>query len=273
MTVACHPGLTFIIMNENILTQYATPPTNQPPKTAWLVAPPASGSTWLSRMLIWSFRWRTGQIIPRGFARREQEISIPRGWDAIHDNVFLPHHHSKASEPTMAFIKAYRVNMLILTRDLADNTVALIDHLTNDGVGIPNGYIPLSFKKESFDTRAEIVISMILPWYISFYASWAYAEADEGIKPCYISYERLVSDTMPELARCLTHCNEQRNVNVYNLAIKKGAEREQTRFNKGKPGRGANLPTQHRKEILRLCEIHQDPIIHNALTRDRKSVV
>lgn len=236
------------------------------PKTLWLVAPPKTGSTWLSELLKLCLRWPTMQIIPAGFARREQEILVPQEYMSARSHVFLPHHHSKASEPTISFVKEFNVKVVILTRNVYDTVVSLIDHLTQDGVGIPNAYIPMSFRDEPFDRRAEIVIRCVLPWYISFYASWAYAEAEHQIHPLYVAYEQLLTQPVKVLSRCLTHIHEVRNINVYNRALLE-CQKVKTRFNKGFAGRGSMLSNAHHAAIDEIINAHTDTVIRTALER------
>lgn len=193
---------------------------------------------------------------------------MPPDFDRNVENVFIPHHHSQATEPTIEFALAYDVSMIVQTRNIFDMTVSLIDHLTNDGIGVPIAYVPTSFRKEPFNTRAEIVTTLLMPWYISFFASWAYAAVDNKVRVHYLEYESLLRDPIPALAACLTHAGEMRNINVYNRALKQGAHREQTRFNKGIPGRGrAQLPSHCITELTRMVQLHSDATIATQLKR------
>jgi hypothetical protein len=207
-------------------------------------------------------------LLPRGYARRAQEIIVPNNFHRSTTNIFLPHHHTQAPEPTIEFVKEYKVDVIVQTRDILDMALSLIDHLTSDGIGVPVAYVPMSFKSEPFEVRAEIVTTLLMPWYVSFYASWAYAEVEHGAHIHVVRYEELVKDTKNVLASCLTFAGEMRNVNVYNRAIKVGEKRDTTRFNKGVIGRGAiELPAACILELRRMVDAHKDPVIKKAMEK------
>jgi len=254
-----------VLTQNNLLTSHRKPQDGAPPKTAWLVGPPKSGSTWMSQLLMWALMWPTASLVPRGFARRAQEIVVPPGFDKIVDNIFIPHHHTKATEPTLNFLKEYKVGLMLMTRNMYDNTISLVDHLTNDGIGVPIAFVPKSFRTESFEKRCDIVASLLMPWYISFYASWAYAQAD-GIPIHIVPYETLHRDTISTLASALTFLDEMRNINVLNRAMKEGGDKTLTRFNRGEVGRGLReLPDSAKRIIDHICTAHTDPTINNFL--------
>lgn len=247
------------------LPEHAVPPNGVPPKTVWVASPPKTGSTWLSILLQRSLRFVNMSMLPKGFGRRDQELVVPQRYKLSHHNVFMPHHHTKASELTLAFIKQYHVYVIVLRRRILDIAISLVDHLTNDGVVVPVGYIPMAFKTQSFEERCAIVARLLMPWYMSFYASWAYAALEQDTHILFLNYEDLVRDPKEQLARCLTFAGEVRNVNVYNTAIAKTKTTE-TRFNKGVIGRGRReLPAAIQQQIIELLSLHSDKVVHDAL--------
>lgn len=247
---------------QQYLISHGVAPRGRKPKTIWLVAPPKTGSTWTSQMLRWSFLWPIVSLLPKGMGLRAQEIIVPEIYLRSKTNIFLPHHHTQASEPSVSFVQEFAVLPVLQMRNIFDTTLSVIDHLTQDGIKLPITYIPSSFRTESFETRAEIVASLVMPWYIGFYGSWFAARQDETIPLHIIQYEKVLEDCVRELAAVLTYAGEQRNINVFNAAKKAGSQHELTRFNKGIAGRGKiQLPSECLGYLSELCRIHKDPMM------------
>jgi hypothetical protein len=236
------------------------------PKTVWIAAPPKSGSTWLSKLVGASLGWQMMSLQPRGYPRREQELVATKKFRFSESHVFVPHHHTKASELTIEIVKNYNIRVILMTRDIYDMTLSLIDHLEQDGVNVPIGFIPISFKGLPFEQRARAVAKLLIPWYISFYASWAYAQHDHKLNVHIVSYESLHDNTLRTLASCITFAGEMRNVDVMNGAITR-VKKEETRFNVGTVGRGHQELSADVKGIIDdLMQQHTDPIIQKMLS-------
>lgn len=247
--------------------QYRKPDKGKP-KTAWLIAAPCTGSTWLTRMLGASFRWHVMWPLPKRFARREQDVHITRQFDACKENIFIPQMHTKWNEVSQKFISDYKVRPIIITRDLFDNALSVRDHMVNIGVGLPTGFTPPYFKELPFNDQMEIVIRIMMPWHLSFYASWAWAEATRDVKICYVDYNELVANPLPELARCLAHLSETRSATQLQEAIDFASDPTLTRFNKGIVGRGhTDLNKAHKAALMALFSCEKEPRIRASLER------
>lgn len=223
-------------------------------KHAWIVAAPKSGSTWLSRMLRELLGWPEVALV-NGYNRREQEVDIrpllryPKG------NILSPHQHCRASEPTVDFIKKFRVRPIIQTRNIFDTVVSLRDHLSKESVDWSMAYVDHTFHGLDEDKQYQFIIEMFLPWYFNFYASWFKVE---GINPSdihFIRYEELVTNPPETLAKVLHFLNENRTTAEISEAIRRTTS-QNTRLNKGVSGRGDRLLGEQHKSKIREMRQH-----------------
>lgn len=252
-----------------IMNKYCDVPQGEHPKTLWLACVPCVGSTWFSKMLHTLLGWHRIWPMPKVFSRREQDLFMNKAFLECSGNVFVPHTHTKWNEVSRAFVKEFKAQVVILTRDLYDNVVSTVDHLSNIGVNLPTGYIPESFNSMNWPDKCDLVASILVPWNISFYASWACAELESpSIVPCYIDYADLIQNPVPALGRVLAHVKESRSLREMNEAIDAASNRHDTRFNVGRVGRGhESLPDHVKDRILHLLTVHKDQHIINALER------
>jgi hypothetical protein len=247
-------------------------PSEGVPITAWVAAPPKSGSTWLSMMLSWLLDWPVMSLIAKA-GRQEQEIRVSRTFVQTPTNLFLPHTHTKAGEVTINFVRNFKVKVIIPTRSIDDNLVSVHDHLTQLGVALPIGYISPTYPKMDVEEQKEILIRMVLTWYINFYACWAYAEVEHGIKPLYLPYEQTVENPNRALERCVNFIGIKRSSKQIQAAVDQ-ANNEPTRYNYGVTGRGIAFFSQaDQVKINEMMSLQKDPIIVDALQKVRPAWV
>jgi hypothetical protein len=234
--------------------------------TLWVIAPPKSGSTWLSLMLCWLMNWETTTICPPGW-RREQEVTLHNAFLSYNGPIFMPHNHCKASESTINVIKRFNIKVILLSRNIFDTVISIDDHLMNDGVHLPIGYVPTLYKTWSDNDRLDFIIDLIVPWYSHFYTSWAYAQQMDGVTPLYVDYADLKLNTPRILHQCVGHVGQSRTGLQIENAIQL-SKRTHTRFNKGVTGRGETGLTPGQKDRINTIIWRQrDPILVPFLER------
>ena len=138
-------------------------------KHVWIVAPPKSGSTWLTLLLKRLLDWPLVPLV-NGYDRREQEVDALPLLRYPDINILSPHQHCRASQPTVDFIKAFRVTPIVMTRNVFDSVVSLRDHLVRESRAMPMAYVDDEFLKWDAERQYDFVIEMFLPWLLSFYA-------------------------------------------------------------------------------------------------------
>jgi hypothetical protein len=233
-------------------------------KTAWVCAPPKTGSTWISFMLAHTLNWRVMSLI-RVTGRAEQQLFPKAAYSNRTVDVFMPHCHVKATNETLRLVLNNDMRIIITTRDIYDTLLSAMEHCINLGVLLPTAFIPTNFSTFSDETKADFIIDMTLPWYISFYASWAVAIALYGVKVLWMPYETVLTDPHSALKRMCSHIGVTRTDKQIDAACL-AADHEPSRFNKGIPGRG--LKTFTTKQITRidhLMQYHTDPNIRTVL--------
>jgi hypothetical protein len=236
------------------------------PITAWVCAPPKTGSTWISMMLSWALDWQTMSLIASP-GRGEQEIRVTRMFTNYPGNLFLPHTHTKASEATIGFVKGYNVKVIMPIRNLLDTLTSAHDHLTTLGPRLPCGFISSTFKSLTPDEQRTVVINIMVPWYVSFYASWAYAIAEHGIKVHFVDYDAMLRDARKELVSALSFIGVKRTDRVIDRAVDEAATKP-TRFNKGVTGRGeTHFSITEIQKIDEIVQCHKDPIITSMISK------
>ncbi len=149
-------------------------------KHVWIVAPPKSGSTWLTLLLNRLLDWPLVPLV-NGYDRREQEVDVLPLLSFPDIDILSPHQHCRASQPTIDFIDHFRVTPIIATRNAFDTIVSLRDHLIRESRAVPMAYVDDEFLRWSEERQYDFVIAMFMPWLLSFYASWqAAATTREG---------------------------------------------------------------------------------------------
>jgi hypothetical protein len=218
-------------------------------KHVWIVAPPKSGSTWLTALLDRLLEWPLVPLV-NGYDRREQEVDLLSMLRFPDINILSPHQHCRASQPTIDFIKKFRVRPILITRNIFDSMVSFRDHLLNESRAVPMAYVDDRFFELDEDKQYEFVIEMFLPWFLSYYASWFSAEGLAPADRLLVSYEELVADTSKTLHRTLEYIGEARSDSEIQTTIAR-VQTMDTRKNKAVHGRGAQSLKEHHQERIR----------------------
>jgi hypothetical protein len=108
------------------------------------------------------------------------------------------------------------------------------------------------------ETKIDLLIENVLPWYFQFVSSWDLAEKQKRVEVYWLSYEDLVADKPASVLKVLK---------FYGLgASRKGVEQRiaeieseerKIRFNKGVTGRGrSGLNDRQKEQISRLTRYY-----------------
>jgi hypothetical protein len=224
-------------------------------KHVWLVAPPKSGSTWLSTLLRQLLGWPVVALV-NGYDRREQEVDLRPMLRYAEGNIFSPQQHCRASQPTLDFIRQFRVTPIIQTRDILDSVVSFRDHLLNEGLGMPMAHVDECFLSMDEERQYDMIIDLAMPWYFNFYASWFSNENLDSGKVLFVGYEELLMDTPGTLDRILDHIGEE-SFKARVGGIVDTVNAGNTRKNKAVIGRGrTKLNERQRAKIKNLRQYY-----------------
>jgi hypothetical protein len=254
---ALNPGVLFAKLFREPLPQMYSPDyiyslLRRGQTHLWVIAPPKSGSTWLSVLLDNYLGWTT-LAMTDSYDRREQEPSLRLlAQAARNDRILWKHQHTRASKSTIELIRRASILPIIQTRDIHDTIMSCIDHFTNLSTIWPMAYMDdHMWSRLDADSRGQFIVDMMAPWYFNFYAGWFSSELVRDATAYVCRYENLNQDPVAELINICEHfglpCDLQRA-----QAAADQAASQFTRRNQAVVGRGACLPEEQKQALARM---------------------
>lgn len=219
---------------------------------AWIVAPPKTGSTWLSQLLSSGLNWTEIPLVPT-YYQREQEIDLTRipAKAGFFGNVLSPHQHCRYHPHTQRGIDAARIKVIFLTRNLFDCLVSFRDHLENESRVWPMAFMDdANWDQLDDDARMDFVIDMVAPWYFNFYAGWLGSPMMHSDRLLHVTYEDLRADPAGTVRAIYDFLKVRKPYRSAEDAVA-DVKSKRTRLNKGVSGRGGALSDAHRERILK----------------------
>ena len=98
--------------------------------------------------------------------------------------------HITAKDSDVRLMKRYGLKPVVLVLNIFDCMVSMCDHCSKTPEFGVN-YMGEAYNKEDQRTKADIVIDMIAPWHIAFYASWKRAQERKAIDTIWVNIRRL----------------------------------------------------------------------------------
>jgi hypothetical protein len=180
---------------------------------------------------------------------REQEIDLLVA-ARYADRGYVAQQHIRFSAETDEWLKALDVTPIVLTRNIFDIVVSLRDHVRKEGAEGSMAWIS-SYQTQLPDVELEgFIARMIIPWYISFFASWQHCRS-----AIWIDYEEVTSDTENTVKTIARSAGIKTSRGDILLAIS-NANKHRKRFNVGTPDRGASLTDETRQHIKDLASYY-----------------
>ena len=214
-------------------------------KSLFISALPKSGSTFLVKAL----GEVTGyQHMFLGYHQlNEQDLYLPNLIDSWTMNI-ISHQHTRPSAPNLALMEQFAIRPIILTRNAYDAVVSFTDHLETESSETPLLNVPTDFMHRQREERLDMVIDLVMPWYIRFTADWTRADQD-----ClWLRYEDLVANGANTVGRILSFHGLEKDQAVIERSLIH-AKGDDSRFNQGVAGRGGEeLDTAQKSKIQAL---------------------
>jgi hypothetical protein len=211
---------------------------------------PKSGSTFLTNTLAEMLNVRRARLVP-GYDRREQELSEARlrhyWWRG-----YVAQLHLRRSKPTEALIKAHRIVVVVLVRNLFDIVVSWRDHVRRENPIGAMAYFTEEHAKLPDEALERAIAKLFIPWCINFYMGWR-----DSSDVLLVRYEEMIaspSDTLRAIAA-------KAGVAVSDAAVDGAIEKafgRKARFNVGVAGRGEALAEATRQDILDMLAYYRD---------------
>ena len=214
----------------------------------FIACTPKSGSTFLKNVLAGITGYRDVFMVysPGQF---EQDVYLPTIRSAAtFDSV--TQQHCRASEANVHLMQAFAVKPVVLVRNIFDSVMSLFDFYNN-------GAFASSFHRADYleldeETRIDLLIDNLVPWYFEFVSSWADVEKHKRLEVQWLTYEDLIKDKASAIENVLRHYGLGAPRNGIEQKIQEvESERRRTRFNKGVSGRGSEGLRDRQKDRIR----------------------
>jgi hypothetical protein len=252
-----------------VVSQARAAAANGDTRRVLVAAPMKSGSTFVSKALATALglpRVSLIMLLARaydyaalGAATRAHEIDeLALLTACCRPDGFLSHHHMLASPYLASQADLYKLDVVLIRRNIFDMLVSLDDftlkYLAEDGNrdtffrhGVPAGYAALDF-----DDRIARLLDRNLNFYVGYYTSWTLAERQGLIKPLWISYEDEISGGARALSARLAAAFARNDDQAGRIArsFDEGDRMEHVHFNKGVAGRGQAITGRNRARVL-----------------------
>lgn len=252
-----------------IVSQARAAAANGGTRRMMVAAPMKSGSTFVTKSLSTAFglpRVSLIMLLARaydyanlGAATRAHEIDELALISACcRADGFIAHHHMLGSPYLASQAALYRLDVVLIRRNIFDMLVSLDDftrknlaeNATGDTFfrfGVPANYATLDF-----DDRIGRLLDRNLDFYLNYYVSWTLAESQGLIKPFWISYEDEISGGTRALSGRVAEAfaRTEDEASRVAAALGEGGRMEHVHFNKGVAGRGQAITGRNRERVL-----------------------
>lgn len=223
-------------------------------KHIFIACVPKSASTFLKNVLVDVTGYRELFMVYAA-GQAEHEIYLPTLREMAHANT-VTQQHCRASDANIHLLQGFAIRPLVLVRNVFDSVVSLLDFY--DRGAFQTSYFRADWPALDDETKIDLLIENVIPWYFQFVASWDLAEKQKRIELQWLTYEELVADKPAAVLKVLK---------FYGLgAPRRGVEqrikqiesaKQKIRFNKGVTGRGnSDLNQQQKDQIRRLARYY-----------------
>jgi len=215
---------------------------------------PKSASTFLKNLLLNLTGYRDLFTVYAA-GQTEHEIYLPTLREFADVNT-VTQQHCRASDANIHLMQAFGIRPVVLVRNIFDSVMSLRDFY--DKGAFQTSYSRADWQALNEETKIDLLIENVIPWYFQFVASWDLAERQKRIEIHWLSYEELIADKASSILKLLE---------FYGLgASRRGVEQRigeiekrnrKNRFNKGIAGRGqSGLKDRQKEQIRRLTRFY-----------------
>lgn len=209
---------------------------------------PKSASTFLKNLLVSLTGYRDVFMVYAA-GQNEHELYLPTLREAAHLDT-VTQQHCRASDANVQMMQAFEIKPVVLVRNIFDSVMSQLDFY-NKGA-FYNSYFRADYQSLDEETKIELLIDNVIPWYFQFVASWSLVEKQKRLEIFWLSYEDLVADKTTAIQNILEFYGLGAARRGIELKIKEiESEQQKIRFNKGIKGRGDSSLSDRQKERIR----------------------
>ena len=209
---------------------------------------PKSASTFLKNLLVNLTGYRDLFTVYAA-GQSEHEIYLPTLRECAHLDT-VTQQHCRASDANVHLMQAFGIRPVVLVRNIFDSVMSLLDFY-NKGA-FQTSYFRADWPVLDAETKLDLLIENVIPWYLQFVASWHLAEKQKRLEVHWLSYEDLVADKASSVLKVLEFYGlgaSRRGIEQRIGEIESGEKK--IRFNKGITGRGRSGLNNRQKEQIR----------------------
>src|SRR3989441_9705766 len=160
---------------------------------------PKSASTFLKNLLMNLTGYRDLFTVYAA-GQSEHEIYLPTLRELAHLDT-VTQQHCRASDANIHLMQGFGISPVVLVRNIFDSVMSLLDFY-NRGA-FQTSYFRGDWPALNEDTKIDLLIENVIPWYFQFVASWDLAEKQKRIEVHWLTYEDLVADKPSSLLAIL----------------------------------------------------------------------
>src|SRR3989449_1198726 len=215
---------------------------------------PKSASTFLKNLLVNLTGYRDLFTVYAA-GQSEHEIYLPTLRESAELDT-VTQQHCRASDANVHLMQAFGIRPVVLVRNIFDSVMSLLDFY-NHGA-FQTSYFRADWPALDEETKIDLLIENVIPWYFQFVASWDLAEKQKRLEVHWLSYEELIADKPSSVLKVLEFYGlgaSRRGVEQRIRDIE--SEERKIRFNKGVTGRGrSGLNDRQKEQISRLTRFY-----------------
>jgi hypothetical protein len=147
-------------------------------------------------------------------------------------------------------MQAFEIRPVVLVRNIFDAVDSLLDFY--DGGASSATFFRADYRSLDEQTRIDLLIDNLVPWYFQFVTSWSLAEKQKRLDILWLSYEELISNKPASITNVLKFYGLGAPLRGIEQRIRETEkEKRRTRFNKGISGRGKARLSE--SQLARIC--------------------
>jgi hypothetical protein len=215
---------------------------------------PKSASTFLKNLLIDLTGYRDLFAVYAA-GQTEHEIYLPTLRESAHLDT-VTQQHCRASDANVHLMQGFGIRPVVLVRNIFDSVMSLLDFY-NKGA-FQTSYFREDWPRLDEETKIDLIIENVIPWYFQFVASWDLAEKQKRLEMHWLTYEELVADKASSVLKVLGFYGLGAPLRGVEQRIGEIESKGRTnRFNKGVTGRGrSGLNERQKGQIRRLTRYY-----------------
>jgi len=174
----------------------------------------------------------------------------------------VTHVHMQALPANRHLIEAFDLKPVVMVRSLPDMLASYLDELEDQPLRPDkwlNIKVPDTYPEFSDEEKADFIIDMMAPWYVSFFSTW-FDYAVNNPRVLILEYNEFRDDPAGTLERLVAHSGQPRSRQHCQAALDEvWRQRDNFRYNKGVSGRGQRRFTAaQRDRLIRLVSYYPD---------------